>query len=78
MHEEQLKKVAAGKMFDAYAAALCDDIVALADRLNMKLYTPLSHSGARSNINGTAPLIYPMQLHPHYQLSNAGRQKLKM
>ena len=40
MHREQLKKFAAGKMFDAYAAALCDDIVALADRLNMKLYTP--------------------------------------
>ena len=30
------------------------------------------------SINSTAPLIYPMQLHPHYQLSNAGRQKLKM
>ena len=53
---------------------------AAGDRLNMKLSHHCSLSPDQTvSINGTAPRSIAMQLHPpHYQLSDAGRQKLEM
>ena len=81
--ERQMKKVAVGKNVWMVMLQLPDDIVGVGDRLNMKLYAALTLAPDQTvSINSTAlpppMLIYPMQLHPHYQLSNAGRQKQKM
>ena len=86
MHQDERRLKKFGKMFGwlCRSSLLPDDIVGVGDRLNMKLYAALTLAPDQTvSINSTALpppllLIYPMQLHPHYQLSNAGRQKLKM